>query len=83
MSTYESLELLIPIIKDLLGCEEVSIGERKNMVFYGTYATIGNGTSIVVKTGGKTEIGQISIGLEEAGTSEIPIRKKMNLFQNS
>ncbi|MFX0027891.1 MAG: HAD-IC family P-type ATPase, partial [Candidatus Hermodarchaeota archaeon] len=60
--------------------EQISIGERSNMIFYGTYVTTGTGKSIVVKTGGETEIGKISHGLEEAGTSEIPIRKKMNNF---
>jgi len=60
--------------------KDISIGERNNMVFYGTYISTGNGKSIVVKTGGNTEIGKISHGLEEAGTSEIPIRQKMNHF---
>ncbi|KKK40934.1 MAG: Calcium-transporting ATPase 1, partial [Candidatus Lokiarchaeum sp. GC14_75] len=60
--------------------EEAPIGDRKNMVFYGTYITTGTGKSIVVDTGGDTEIGKISHGLEEAGTSEIPIREKMNNF---
>ena len=60
--------------------DEISIGERKNMIFYGTYITTGNGTAITVYTGPNTEIGKISKGLEEAGTSEIPIRKKMNNF---
>ena len=64
----------------LLEKRDISIGERNNMVFYGTYISTGNGKSIVVKTGGDTEIGKISHGLEEAGTSEIPIRKKMNNF---
>ncbi|MHA1193240.1 MAG: cation-translocating P-type ATPase [Promethearchaeota archaeon] len=50
------------------------------MVFYGTYITTGNGTAITVKTGKDTEIGKISQGLEDAGTSEIPIREKMNNF---
>ncbi|MHA2194795.1 MAG: cation-translocating P-type ATPase, partial [Promethearchaeota archaeon] len=60
--------------------EDLSIGERKNMVFYGTFISTGTGKSIVVETGGTTEIGKISHGLEEAGTSEIPIREKMNNF---
>ncbi|MFX0036313.1 MAG: cation-translocating P-type ATPase, partial [Candidatus Hermodarchaeota archaeon] len=60
--------------------KDISIGERTNMVFYGTYISTGNGKSIVVKIGGDTEIGKISHGLEEAGTSEIPIREKMNNF---
>ncbi|NVM35238.1 MAG: cation-transporting P-type ATPase [Candidatus Lokiarchaeota archaeon] len=73
-----------PVRKSELGKplqkKDISIGERNNMVFYGTYITTGNGKSIVVKTGGDTEIGKISHGLEEAGTSEIPIRQKMNNF---
>ncbi|MFX1374328.1 MAG: cation-translocating P-type ATPase [Promethearchaeota archaeon] len=60
--------------------KDISIGERNNMVFYGTFISTGTGKSIVVKTGGDTEIGKISHGLEEAGTSEIPIRQKMNHF---
>ncbi|MFX1275974.1 MAG: cation-translocating P-type ATPase [Promethearchaeota archaeon] len=60
--------------------KEISIGERKNMVFYGTYVTIGNGKAVVVKTGPNTEIGKLSHQLELAGTSDIPIRQKMNHF---
>ena len=60
--------------------KEISIGERKNMVFYGTYITLGNGKAVVVKTGANTEIGKLSLQLESAGTSEIPIRQKMNHF---
>ena len=60
--------------------EEISIADRKNMTFYGTFIATGNATSIAVKTGKDTEIGKISQGLEEAGTSEIPIREKMNNF---
>jgi len=60
--------------------EDISIADRKNMTFYGTFIATGNATSIAVKTGKDTEIGKISQGLEEAGTSEIPIREKMNNF---
>jgi Ca2+-transporting ATPase len=73
-----------PIEKDETGKtikeKEIAIGDRINMVFYGTFITTGTGNAIVVKTGGDTEIGKISHGLEEAGTSEIPIRQKMNNF---
>ncbi|MFX1499559.1 MAG: cation-translocating P-type ATPase, partial [Promethearchaeota archaeon] len=65
---------------DALKKTDISIGECSNMVFYGTFISTGTGKSIVVKTGGNTEIGKISHGLEEAGTSEIPIRQKMNNF---
>jgi len=60
--------------------QDSDIVDRKNMVFYGTYITTGNGTAIAVKVGKDTEIGKISQGLEDAGTSVIPIREKMNNF---
>jgi len=60
--------------------DEIPISERKNMIFYGTFIATGNGKAITVRTGGNTEIGKISHLMEEAGTSEIPIRKKMNNF---
>ena len=60
--------------------EDVAIAERFNMVFYGTFIATGNATAIAVKIGKDTEIGKISQGLEDAGTSEIPIREKMNNF---
>jgi len=63
-----------------LGKEDISIADQKNMTFYGTFIATGNATAITVRTGKDTEIGKISQGLEEAGTSEIPIREKMNNF---
>ncbi|MCP4761861.1 MAG: cation-transporting P-type ATPase [archaeon] len=60
--------------------EEISIGARANMVFFGTFIVLGNGTAIIVKTGVDTEIGKISHELEEAGTGNIPIQEKMNNF---
>ncbi len=73
-----------PVRKNLEGAgltkKDVSIAERHNMIFYGTFITTGNATAIAVKTGKDTEIGKISQGLEDAGTSDIPIRKKMNNF---
>ncbi|MFX1448470.1 MAG: cation-translocating P-type ATPase [Promethearchaeota archaeon] len=63
-----------------LSKQDISIGEKHNMIFYGTFVTTGNGTAIAVKTGKDTEIGKISQGLEDAGTPDIPIREKMNNF---
>jgi Ca2+-transporting ATPase len=59
---------------------DIPIGARKNMVFHGTFITMGTGTAIVVEIGGSTEIGKISTGLETAGTGKIPVQEKMNNF---
>ena len=60
--------------------EEMPISDRKNMVFYGTYITTGNGTSIIVKTGVDTEIGKISVGLSQASHTTTELQNKMNHF---
>ncbi|GAB4307928.1 MAG: calcium-translocating P-type ATPase, SERCA-type [Promethearchaeota archaeon] len=59
---------------------EVPLVDQRNVVFYGTHVTTGNGKAIVVSTGAATQIGKISAGLDEAGSGEIPIRQKMNNF---
>ncbi len=58
------------------------IGERKNMVYNGTFVTMGSGKLLVVNTGGRTEFGKISLELAELNTGEIPIRQKVNTIGN-
>lgn len=62
--------------------EDTPIGERKNMLFNGTFATMGSGMAMVVNTGGNTEFGKISLELEELNTGDIPIRQKVNVIGN-
>ncbi|UCG02916.1 MAG: cation-transporting P-type ATPase [Candidatus Heimdallarchaeota archaeon] len=61
---------------------ETPIGDRKNMLFNGTFATMGSGLAMVVNTGGNTEFGKISLELEELNTGDIPIRQKVNVIGN-
>ncbi|MHA1475748.1 MAG: HAD-IC family P-type ATPase, partial [Promethearchaeota archaeon] len=61
-----------------LKIENLPLQSQENMLFYGTYIVMGNAYAIVVQTGLNTEIGKISQGLQEANSSEIPIRKKLN-----
>ena len=61
-----------------LKIENLPLQSQENMLFYGTYVVMGNALAIVVQTGINTEIGKISQGLQEANSSEIPIRKKLN-----
>lgn len=62
--------------------DDISIGERKNMIYNGTFVTMGSGKAVVVNTGGNTEFGKISLELEELNTGEIPIRQKVNTIGN-
>ncbi|MHA1542718.1 MAG: HAD-IC family P-type ATPase, partial [Candidatus Hodarchaeales archaeon] len=61
---------------------DTPIGERKNMVYTGTFVTMGSSKLIVVNTGGRTEFGKISLELAELNTGEIPIRQKVNVIGN-
>ncbi len=51
---------------------------QENILFLGTYITMGRGTAVVYATGARTEIGKISLGLEQSQDKEIPIQQKLN-----
>jgi Ca2+-transporting ATPase len=54
----------------------VPLGDRKNMLFKGTYVLAGLTQAIVTEIGADTEIGKIQITTEEIDT-EIPLRKEL------
>jgi Ca2+-transporting ATPase len=62
--------------------KDVPIGDRKNMVYTGTFVTAGRSKLVVVNTGERTEFGKISLELAELNTGEIPIRQKVNQIGN-
>ena len=47
-------------ISEIIEEEEISIGERKNMLFSSSLVTYGRGKGIVVETGMNTEVGKIA-----------------------
>ncbi len=61
---------------------DTPIGERKNMVYTGTFVTMGKSKLCVVNTGERSEFGKISLELAELNTGEIPIRQKVNVIGN-
>jgi Ca2+-transporting ATPase len=56
--------------------KDVPLGDRKNMLFKGTYVLAGSGTAIITTIGANTEIGAIQIITEEIDT-DIPLRKEL------
>ncbi|MBN2423376.1 calcium-translocating P-type ATPase, SERCA-type [Candidatus Woesearchaeota archaeon] len=68
----------LPIKKEMTDYEtELSIGDRKNMVFSGTVITAGKGRAIIVKTGMQTEIGKIAEMIQQAEKEMTPLQKKL------
>ena len=60
--------------------EDVSIGDKKNMVFSGSFVTYGRGTVLVTDIGMKTEIGKIANLLESARDKKTPLQASLDHF---
>ncbi|WP_058308363.1 cation-translocating P-type ATPase [Gracilibacillus massiliensis] len=60
--------------------EEVSIGDRINMVFSSSLVVNGRGTFVVTATGGKAEIGKIAEMIETAESKQTPLQRKLDSF---
>jgi Ca2+-transporting ATPase len=54
---------------------ELSVSERKNMVFMGTVVTYGRAAAVVVSTGMSTEMGKIATGIQEVKPEKTPLQK--------
>ena len=58
--------------------EEVSLGDRTNMLFSSGLVTYGRGKGIVVETGMNTEVGKIAGMLSSTEEQATPLQKKLN-----
>jgi P-type Ca2+ transporter type 2C len=69
----------LPVDKDTAAVSgDVSIGDRRNMVYSGTSATYGHGTVIVTATGMSTEMGRIAGMLRGAGAEATPLQRELD-----
>jgi Ca2+-transporting ATPase len=57
---------------------ELTVSERKNMVFMGTVVTYGRAAAVVVETGMATEIGRIATGIQEVKLEKTPLQKSIS-----
>lgn len=76
--TGESLSVLKEV--EPIDEAEVAIGDKKNMVFSGSFVTYGRGVVVVTDTGMKTEIGKIANLLESAGDKKTPLQASLDHF---
>jgi Ca2+-transporting ATPase len=56
---------------------EAILSERTNLVFMGTVLEAGEGLAVVVATGARTEVGQISLLAQETKSEESPLKLRM------
>ena len=69
----------VPVHKlvDKLCEREVTLGDRKNMVYMGSTVAYGRGKAVVTGTGMDTEMGRIAEALEQAEEGETPLQIKL------
>jgi Ca2+-transporting ATPase len=67
----------VPVGKDIRPLPaDVSISDRKNMVFTGTTVTYGRGKAVVTSTGMNTEFGKIAEEVMAVKTEKTPLEKR-------
>ncbi len=68
----------IDIINLREGEKDVSLGDRKNMLYMGSTVVYGRGVAVVTATGMNTEMGKIADALQNAEDGETPLQIKLN-----
>ena len=70
----------VPVEKNVeaIEDEEVSLGDRKNILFSSSLITYGRGKGIVVETGMNTEVGKIASMINETEDEATPLQIKLN-----
>ena len=69
----------VPVNKteNVINAEEVTLGDRKNMVYMGSVIVYGRGKAVVTGTGMDTEMGKIADALANAQEGKTPLQIKL------
>ena len=70
----------VPVLKtteELVGEQDIALGDRENMAFSTGMVTYGRGRGIVIATGMKTEVGKIADMLQHTESTETPMKQRL------
>ncbi len=73
---------LIDVLYLKEGKDDVTLGDRKNMLYNGSTVVYGRGKAVVVACGMDTEVGKIADALNNASKELTPLQKKMTELSN-
>jgi P-type Ca2+ transporter type 2C len=65
-------------VLNLNGEKDISLGDRKNMVYMGSTVVYGRGTAVITATGMDTEMGKIADAITKAQENDTPLQLKLN-----
>ncbi|MEA4910240.1 MAG: cation-translocating P-type ATPase, partial [Anaerolineaceae bacterium] len=68
-----------PVEKEVapLHADNLTLGDRKNMVYMGTIITYGRGAAVVTGTGMNTELGRIASMIQSVGQEATPLQRRL------
>ena len=68
-----------PVIKteSALDRADLPVGDRRNMVYMGTFVIAGRGETVVTETGMRTELGGIASLIQTVGREPVPLQRRL------
>ena len=60
------------------GQKDISLGDRKNMVYMGSTIVYGHGTVVITASGMDTEMGKIADAITQTTEKTTPLQQKLN-----